>query len=121
MAPISMSTFLTPLLRPEFLTQPGFYLLASSQRQKPFEPASPDMKLVIAGANGFVGTELVRQSLRLPSITSIIALSRRPVDIGNGGSSAAEISKLTTVVVGSYDTYSDDEKAVFANADACIW
>ncbi|KAF4811298.1 hypothetical protein CGCSCA5_v009887 [Colletotrichum siamense] len=79
------------------------------------------MKLVIAGANGFVGTELVRQSLRLPSITSIIALSRRPVDIGNGASSAAEISKLTTVVVGSYDTYSDDEKAVFANADACIW
>lgn len=79
------------------------------------------MKLVIAGANGFVGTELVRQSLRLPSITSIIALSRRPVDIGNGGPSAAEISKLTTVVVGSYDTYSDDEKAAFANADACIW
>ncbi|KAH0422421.1 hypothetical protein CcaCcLH18_12830 [Colletotrichum camelliae] len=79
------------------------------------------MKLIIAGANGFVGTELVRQSLRLPSITSIIALSRRPLDTRLGDPSVADASKLKSVVVRSYDTYSDDERAAFANADVCIW
>lgn len=124
MASISMLAFSTPLLKLEYLTQPSLYLLQflhSSRSQKPFKPVSPEMKLIIAGANGFVGTELVRQSLRLPSITSIIALSRRPVDTRLGDPSVADASKLKSVVVRSYDTYSDDERAAFANADACIW
>ncbi|CAG8983331.1 hypothetical protein HYALB_00007459 [Hymenoscyphus albidus] len=38
------------------------------------------MKLIVTGATGFVGTEVLRQALRNPEITEIIALARKHVD-----------------------------------------
>lgn len=37
------------------------------------------MKLIVAGATGFVGTEVVRQALRNPAVTSVVALARKPL------------------------------------------
>jgi uncharacterized protein YbjT (DUF2867 family) len=78
------------------------------------------MKLIITGASGFVATEVLRQALHLPSITSIVALARKSVS-APGGTPAENASKLTSVVVEDYGTYSDDVKKQLAGADACIW
>lgn len=83
------------------------------------------MKLIIAGATGYVATELIRQSLRRPDITSVVALARKttpiPSDVAPGSSEAA---KFTSVVVkdyeGPYDA-DDSVKKALAGADACIW
>ena len=47
-------------------------------------PCSHDyiaMKLVINSSTGFVATELIRQALGNPAITSIVALSRRKTPV----------------------------------------
>ncbi|KAL8948604.1 MAG: hypothetical protein Q9222_005220 [Ikaeria aurantiellina] len=79
------------------------------------------MKLIITGASGFVATELIRQSLSNPEITSIIALARRPVSAPSNLSPGADASKLHSVVLNNYDAYPDDVKTQLKGADACIW
>ena len=79
------------------------------------------MKLIIAGASGFIATELIRQSLSIPQITSLIALSRVPVPVPPNVMSGADITKLHSVVLENYDSYPDDVKTQLAGADACIW
>lgn len=76
------------------------------------------MKLVVVGGTGLVATELIRQSLRVPEITSIVALARRPVQLDVDSSST---SKFESVVVRDYSQYTDSAKAALAGADACIW
>jgi len=79
------------------------------------------MKLIIAGASGFVATEVIRRSLSLPQITSVIALARRPVSAPDNLAPGADPSKLHSAVVKDYDEYPDDVKKQLADADACIW
>lgn len=79
------------------------------------------MKLIIAGATGLVGTEVVRQSLKNPKITSIVTLSRRPLQVHDNGNGTDNISKLTSLVLEDFKVYSDEVKAQLADADACIW
>ncbi|KAK1707114.1 putative nucleoside-diphosphate-sugar epimerase [Colletotrichum lupini] len=79
------------------------------------------MKLIITGASGFVGTELLKQSLCIPAIKTVIALTRRPLVIQAESRSDADHSKLRNIVVEGYDQYSVETKAEFATADACIW
>ncbi|CAK7225287.1 hypothetical protein SCUCBS95973_005813 [Sporothrix curviconia] len=81
------------------------------------------MKLIIAGATGYVATELIRQSLRRPDVTSVVALARKtvaaPADVAG-----ANAAKLTSVVVKDYETGPYDDEATrkaLAGADACIW
>ncbi|KXH59146.1 hypothetical protein CNYM01_06471 [Colletotrichum nymphaeae SA-01] len=78
------------------------------------------MKLIITGASGFVGTELLKQSLRIPAIKTVIALTRQPLGISAESSSDSDHSKLKNIVVEGYDQYSVETKAEFATADACI-
>lgn len=75
------------------------------------------MKLVVAGATGLVGTEIIRQSLQIQEITSIIALARRQVKIDGG----VDSSKLKSVIVKDYGEYPGEVKAELSDADACIW
>jgi uncharacterized protein YbjT (DUF2867 family) len=79
------------------------------------------MKLIVAGATGFVASEVIRQSLRRPEITSVVALARKAVPPPPHAESAEETSKLKSVVVEDYGEYPDDVKKEFAGADACIW
>ncbi|CAK7224501.1 hypothetical protein SBRCBS47491_005573 [Sporothrix bragantina] len=80
------------------------------------------MKLIIAGATGYVATELIRQSLRRPDVTSVVALARKsttaPSDVAS-----PDAAKLTSVVVKDYETgpYDDATRKALAGADACIW
>ncbi|KAJ5464213.1 hypothetical protein N7475_007348 [Penicillium sp. IBT 31633x] len=75
------------------------------------------MKLIIAGATGLLGTEVVRQSLQIPDITEVIALSRKPVHLDKD----VDTSKLQSVIIRDYGEYPEDVKAHLAKADACIW
>ncbi|KAF2870486.1 hypothetical protein BDV95DRAFT_607656 [Massariosphaeria phaeospora] len=72
------------------------------------------MKLIIVGATGFVGKELLRQSLQRSDITSVVAVSRRALPPGTS-------AKLRSVIVKDYDQYTEEAKKEFAGANACIW
>ncbi|KAI1319815.1 hypothetical protein F5Y16DRAFT_417677 [Xylariaceae sp. FL0255] len=60
------------------------------------------MKLIIAGATGLGGTELIKQALQISEITSVIALARRPVGLDD--SANPNVSKLKNVIVKDYGT-----------------
>lgn len=76
------------------------------------------MKIVIGGSSGFVGTELVRQALTNPAITSIIGLSRRETTLPPSTPGA---DKLKSIVCDDFENYSDEIKKELHNVDACIW
>ena len=75
------------------------------------------MKLIIAGATGFVAKEIIRQCLSRPDITSVVALARKPVTAPEG----VDSSKLKSVVVENYGEYSDEVKKELSGANGCIW
>ncbi|KAJ5610742.1 hypothetical protein N7510_007461 [Penicillium lagena] len=75
------------------------------------------MKLIVAGATGLVGREVIRQSLQNSQVTQVIALARKPVQVEDD----VDSSKLKSVVISDYEEYPDHVKAEFAGADACIW
>lgn len=74
------------------------------------------MKLIVSGATGLVASEVLRQAILLPEITTIIALARKPVELTGPGA-----DKVKNVTVKNYDEYPDDVKKQLAGADACIW
>lgn len=82
------------------------------------------MKLIIGGATGFVGKEILRQALRCPTITSVVTLGRRPVpgeDFQGAIVEAQYASKHTDVVLADLEHYPETALKLIANADACIW
>ncbi|MCJ1281759.1 hypothetical protein MMC26_001082 [Xylographa opegraphella] len=79
------------------------------------------MKLVVAGASGFVATEIIRQCLSIPQITSVIALARRPVSAPSNLDQHADASKLHSVTLEDYSSYPENVKKQLAGANACIW
>jgi hypothetical protein len=77
------------------------------------------MKLVIGGSSGFVGTELVRQALDNPAITSIVGISRRETPVPEG--SVDNAGKLKSIVCDDFTRYPDSLKKELEDVDACIW
>lgn len=58
------------------------------------------MKLIITGATGFTGREVVKQALSNQKITTVVAISRRPLSAEQGAGHA----KLRNVIVKDYDS-----------------
>lgn len=79
------------------------------------------VKLIIGGASGFVGTEIIRQSLSNPSITAVYALARKPVAVPEGTTAGADTGKLKSLVVEDFEKYPEEVKEQLADADATIW
>lgn len=79
------------------------------------------MKLIVAGATGFVGREIIRLSLKRPDIATVIALSRTPISPPSQLEDGVDLSKLRNVILPDYGDYPDSVKKEFAGADACIW
>ncbi|KAH6672891.1 putative nucleoside-diphosphate-sugar epimerase [Halenospora varia] len=77
------------------------------------------MKLIVAGSTGFVATEVIRQAINNPAISSVVGLARRetavPKDAG------ANASKFKSVICEDFSNYSEDTKKELAGANACIW
>ena len=79
------------------------------------------MKLVIAGASGYVATECIRQALTDPRFTKVVALARREVKVPTDLETRVDTSKFHSVVIEDYGSYSDEVKRELAGADACVW
>ncbi|KAL9090939.1 MAG: hypothetical protein Q9159_001682 [Coniocarpon cinnabarinum] len=79
------------------------------------------MKLVVAGATSFVATEVIRQALQLPQVTSVVALARRPVQPPPDLPANVDTSKLKNVVLEDFGVYSDQAKTELRQTDACIY
>ncbi|KAJ4346716.1 uncharacterized protein N0V89_010648 [Didymosphaeria variabile] len=73
------------------------------------------MKVLITGATGTIGSAILRHCLQNPSITSVVALSRRPLpqDITS--------SKLSTIIVSDFANYDASLLSQILSADAAIW
>lgn len=75
------------------------------------------MKLIVAGASGYVASEVIRQALLSSAITSVVALARTQVSAPQG----TDNSKFKSVVIQDYGFYPDEAKIDLKGADACIW
>lgn len=71
------------------------------------------MKLILTGASGFIGSEVLHQTLQDPAIDSVIALTRRPLKVDH--------PKLKVLIVEDFTDIPKDVLAVCAEASACIW
>ena len=70
------------------------------------------IRLILTGATGFAGDEVLRQALDDPGIEQVTVLTRRAADIAH--------SKLRQVIVDDFTDWSKvDAEAL--TADACIW
>lgn len=80
------------------------------------------MKLIVVGATGLVGSEVIRLALRNPSVVSVVAVARKPVSAPANAGSEAQTSKLQSVVLENWTgPYPEDVIQHIKDADACIW
>ena len=74
------------------------------------------MKVILTGSTGFIGGEVLEQCVQHPSITSIVALSRRQLS-----ESATVSPKVQVVIIEDYLSYSSSTLQAVQGAEACIW
>ena len=80
------------------------------------------MKLIVTGATGLIGSEVIRQAVRHPAVTSVVALSRKPVSFPTNIGHDIPASKLQSVILEDWSSiYPEDVKQHLRDADACIW
>jgi uncharacterized protein YbjT (DUF2867 family) len=70
------------------------------------------MKIIVTGATGMAGSEVLRQAILDESIEEIIALTRRPLEIVH-----PKIKNVLHVDFLNYDSLAD----YFTTCQACIW
>jgi len=75
-----------------------------------------NMKFIVTGCTGFIGSEVLSQCLRNPTITSVLAVSRRKLP-----DSVSNDPKLNVVIMKDFNSYPDSVLKELSGADACIW
>lgn len=73
------------------------------------------MKVILTGATGFIGGEVLTQCLDNTSITSLILLSRRPIE------NILSDSKAKVIIMEDFKSYPESVIREISDADACIW
>ncbi|KAF2203961.1 hypothetical protein GQ43DRAFT_447033 [Delitschia confertaspora ATCC 74209] len=73
------------------------------------------MKLIVTGATGSVGTEVI-------PVTSLVAFSRRPINVPENSGIEVDTSKLQTAILEDWTKpYPESVKEQIKGADVCIW
>jgi uncharacterized protein YbjT (DUF2867 family) len=71
------------------------------------------VEIILTGATGFVGGEVLAHLVADPAVTRVTALVRRPVATGS--------AKVESVVLDDFTAYPDDLLGRLAAHDGCIW
>ena len=71
------------------------------------------MKIILTGSTGTVGSAVLKRCIAHPSITSIVALTRRPLDVKD--------AKLSNIIHKDFLKYDKDVLDQLRGAEACIW
>jgi dihydrodipicolinate reductase len=79
------------------------------------------MRIIVGGSTGMVGTEIIRQALSHPDVSTVLALGRREISAPSDLGPNADVSKLKSVVLKDFENYTDDVKRQLQGADAVIW
>jgi nucleoside-diphosphate-sugar epimerase len=76
-------------------------------------------KVILTGATGFVGGELVKQLLKNSKIGCIVCLTRREVNLDH--LTDLNKNKVKNLLLKDWISYSDDEIKLMADAEVCFW
>ena len=71
------------------------------------------MKIIATGATGSIGGVVLKRILALDSITSVVVLSRRKLEVTH--------PKLHTVILKDFLHYDQSTLDELAGAEACVW
>lgn len=71
------------------------------------------MKLILSGPTGFIGSSILSHALQNPNITSLIALSRKPLEISH--------PKLSVNLIEDFLVYTPEVLRLLEGAEGCIW
>ena len=71
------------------------------------------MKIIVTGANGFVGSEVVSQLLADPRVTQVTALTRRPLELPD--------PRFVNLLHEDFSSYGDDLLDKVSDHLGCIW
>ncbi|KAE8448542.1 hypothetical protein EG329_009423 [Mollisiaceae sp. DMI_Dod_QoI] len=74
------------------------------------------MKVILSGATGFIGGEVLNQALIHPSITSLVCLTRKPLP-----EAIASIPKVKVIIINDFTSYSPEILSQLEGAECCIW
>ncbi|PVH79088.1 putative nucleoside-diphosphate-sugar epimerase [Cadophora sp. DSE1049] len=74
------------------------------------------MKIILTGSSGFIGTEILSQAISNPEITSIVALSRKPLP-----EKFASNPKVSVVIIEDFASYTPDVLKKLEGVEGCIW
>jgi nucleoside-diphosphate-sugar epimerase len=71
------------------------------------------MKIILTGATGFVGSEILSQLLQRPDVEAITCITRRPLTV--------QSPKLSTILHADFTAYPDDLAHTLAEHNALLW
>lgn len=71
------------------------------------------MNVILTGATGFVGNEMLAQLLEHPRVLHVTAIARRPLDVSH--------PKLESLVHADFTSYDADVARKLSDHGACIW
>lgn len=107
--------------RPAFQRHPVKHANTKERRAYPVEKKNKNkeaMKVIVTGANGFVGSALVRACLAEPRVTHVFALARRPMP---EEAAVAADPKATIVRHDDFGAYPPQLLDQLAGAEGCLW
>ncbi len=70
------------------------------------------LSIIVTGATGLVGAEVIREAINDPAIEKITAISRKPLPVTN--------PKLTVILHPDFSNY-EPLQSVFQTHDVCVW
>ena len=71
------------------------------------------MKVILTGSTGLIGSGVLKRCISHPEITSVVALTRRPIE--------SKDPKINNIIKSDYLQYTQSEIDQLKGAEACIW